>query len=193
MWKIVLVIVRSFPEFALLPVQKVSALGNKFNTNWFVILLLYIERDTYWNSSLRTHIIMMTSSNGNIFRVTGVQEMHWSPVNSPHKGQWRRVLMFSLICAWTNGWICNRDASHLRRHRAHYDVAQCIQHLKDLIWPMCWSVSKLQCLGGIPAWLVSHRAPWHCIKTHRGRQHVRSRIVGMWTCSITWMLQKRII
>ena len=25
-----------------------------------------------------------------------------SPVNSPHKGQWRRALMFSLICAWIN-------------------------------------------------------------------------------------------
>ena len=25
--------------------------------------------------------------------------IHWSPVNSPHKGQWRGALMFSLICA----------------------------------------------------------------------------------------------
>ena len=30
--------------------------------------------------------------------------IHRSPVNSPHKGQWRGALMFSLICAWTNGW-----------------------------------------------------------------------------------------
>ena len=42
--------------------------------------------------------------------------------NSPHKGQWRGVLMFSLICAWTNGWVNNRNAGDLRRHRAHYDV-----------------------------------------------------------------------
>ena len=27
--------------------------------------------------------------------------IHWSPVDSPHKGQWRVALMFSLICAWT--------------------------------------------------------------------------------------------
>ena len=26
------------------------------------------------------------------------------------------------ICAWTNGWVNNRDAGDLRRHRAHYDV-----------------------------------------------------------------------
>ena len=31
-----------------------------------------------------------------------------SPVNSPHKGQWREALMFSLICAWTNGLVNNR-------------------------------------------------------------------------------------
>ena len=44
------------------------------------------------------------------------------PVNSPHKGQWRGALMFSLICAWANSWVNNRDAGDLRRHHAHYDV-----------------------------------------------------------------------
>ena len=43
--------------------------------------------------------------------------------NSPHKGQWRGTLMFSLICAWTNGHsLNNRDTGDWRRHRAHYDV-----------------------------------------------------------------------
>ena len=46
-----------------------------------------------------------------------------SPVNSPHKGQWRGALMFSLICAWTNGSVKNRDAGDLSRHHAHYDVS----------------------------------------------------------------------
>ena len=45
--------------------------------------------------------------------------IHWSPVNSPYKGQWRGALMFSLIWAWTNGLVNNRDAGDLRRHRAH--------------------------------------------------------------------------
>ena len=40
----------------------------------------------------------------------------------PHKGQWRGALMFSLICAWINGSVNNREAGDLRRHRAHYDV-----------------------------------------------------------------------
>ena len=38
------------------------------------------------------------------------------------KGQWRGALIFSLIFAWTNGWVNNRDAGDLRRHRAHYDT-----------------------------------------------------------------------
>ena len=45
-----------------------------------------------------------------------------SPVNSHHKGQWRGGLIFSLICAWINAWVNNREADDLRRHRAHYDV-----------------------------------------------------------------------
>ena len=48
--------------------------------------------------------------------------IHRSPVNSPHKGQWRGALMFSLICVWINGWVNNREAGDLRRYRAHYDV-----------------------------------------------------------------------
>ena len=51
-----------------------------------------------------------------------VRGIHRSPLNSPHKGQWRGALMFSFICAWTNDWVNNREAGDLRRHRAHYDV-----------------------------------------------------------------------
>ena len=45
-----------------------------------------------------------------------------SPVNSPHKGQWRSALMFSLICAWINGWVNSREAGDFRCHHTHYDV-----------------------------------------------------------------------
>ena len=47
-----------------------------------------------------------------------------SPVPSefPYKGQWCWALMFSLICAWINGWVNNGEAGDLRRHRAHYDI-----------------------------------------------------------------------
>ena len=42
--------------------------------------------------------------------------------NSPNKGKGRGALMFSLICAWINGWVNNREAGDLWRHRVHYDV-----------------------------------------------------------------------
>ena len=48
--------------------------------------------------------------------------IHRSPVNSPHKGQWRGGLMFSLIYAWINDWVNNHEAGDLRHHRVHYDV-----------------------------------------------------------------------
>ena len=51
-----------------------------------------------------------------------VRGIHRSPVNSPHKGQWRRALMFSLICVWINGWVNNSEAGDLGRYHAHYDV-----------------------------------------------------------------------
>ena len=57
-----------------------------------------------------------------------VRGIHRSPVNSPHKGQWRWALMFSLICAWTNGWVNIREAGDLRRHWAHYDAIVMWRH-----------------------------------------------------------------
>ena len=69
------------------------------------------------NAARWSDITIMTSSNGNIFRVTGPL---WG--NSPHKGQWRGALMLSLICAWINGWVNNGEAGNLKRHRVHYDV-----------------------------------------------------------------------
>ena len=51
-----------------------------------------------------------------------VRGIHRSPVNSPHKGQWRGALMFCLIRAWINSWANNCQAGDLRRYLAHCDV-----------------------------------------------------------------------
>ena len=51
-----------------------------------------------------------------------VRRIHRSPVNSPHKDQWRGALMLSLILVWMNGWVNNGEAGDLRRYRAYYDV-----------------------------------------------------------------------
>ena len=66
---------------------------------------------------------MMTSSNAYISRVTGPLCRN-SPVTGefPHEDKWRRASVFSLICAWTNGWVNNRDTGAMRCHCSHYDV-----------------------------------------------------------------------
>ena len=37
-----------------------------------------------------------------------VRGIHRSPLNSPHKGQWRGALIFPLICAWINVSVNSR-------------------------------------------------------------------------------------
>ena len=73
---------------------------------------------------------IVTSSNRDIFRVTG----HLSGELTGDKGQWRRALMLSLICAWINGWVINGKAGDLRRHRAHYDVTI----MRSVALNRCW-------------------------------------------------------
>ena len=66
-----------------------------------------------------------------------VRGIHRSPVNSPHKDQWRGAFMFSLICAWINRWVNNRKAGYLRRHCAHYDVI-----VMSIIWIFWWPIRE---------------------------------------------------
>ena len=67
---------------------------------------------------------MVTKSNGNFSALLNLCEGNppRCPSDSPHKGQWRGALMFTLICAWISGWSDNRGAGDLRRHGAHYLV-----------------------------------------------------------------------
>ena len=60
-----------------------------------------------------------------------VRGIRRSPVNSPHTGQWRGALMFSLICAWMGEWVNNREAGDLRLNCAHHDVT--------IMIPRIWS------------------------------------------------------
>ena len=108
---------------------------------YYKYLLIYLLQDCIIGTGQLWDLYqsMMTSTNGNIFRITGplwgeFTGHQWiplakagdtelwcflwsvSPVNSPHKGQWHRALMFSLICAWLNGWVNNREAGDLRCH-----------------------------------------------------------------------------
>ena len=74
----------------------------------YVLLTLH----TWWRHQMETYSAKLALCAGN----------SPVPVNSPHKGQWRGALMFSLIYIWINGWVNNREAGDLRRHQAHCDV-----------------------------------------------------------------------
>ena len=51
--------------------------------------------------SVERRLAMVKSSTGNIFRVPGPLSGEFTGSGEyPEKGQWRRALMFSLICAW---------------------------------------------------------------------------------------------
>ena len=81
-----------------------------------------------------------------------VRGIHRSPVNSPHKGQWRGALMFSLICVWINDCVNNREAGDLRRRCAHYDV---------IVMECTYPIHSMFCVGtvkrtGIIAWIINH-------------------------------------
>ena len=91
---------------------------------------------------------MMTSWNGNIFRVTGLL---WGEFT---EGQRRGALKFHLICRWTYGWANHWDAGDLRRHRAHYDVT--------VILGPSW----IHVMSSLIGWNAPNSAPV-CIDKHR--------------------------
>ena len=67
---------------------------------------------------------MMTSSNGNIFRVTGPLCGEFTgPGEFPTQRPVTRSFdVFFFICVWINNWVNNREAGDLRRYSGHYDV-----------------------------------------------------------------------
>ena len=77
-----------------------------------------------------------------------VRGIHRSPVNSPHKGQWRGALMFSFICVWINGWVNNGEAGDLRRYRAHHDVI--------VLWSLWWGCHDVLLRCSILMMVVQH-------------------------------------
>ena len=93
---------------------------------------------------------MMTSSNGNIFRVTGplcggFTGHRWIPLTKASDEElW--YFLWS-VYAWINGCANNREAGELRRYRPHNDVTVMSSiHLREqtgLAYPCCALCEKL--------------------------------------------------
>ena len=71
-----------------------------------------------------------------------VKGIHWSQVNSPHKGQWHGALMLSLICTWKNGWVNKRHAGDVRNHVADCDITVMVQSPRVITIQLNLSVSS---------------------------------------------------
>ena len=86
---------------------------------------------------------MMTSSNGNIFCVTSL-----CAGNSPVAGEFpsqkpvTRMCYVSLICAWINVWVNNREVGDLRRHCAHYHVTVIFPVTLRALGAILWEVTR---------------------------------------------------
>ena len=90
----------------------------KIETNTIFHHIALIFKFSWWRHQMETFSALLALCAGN----------SPVPVISPHKGQWRGALMFSLIYAWINDWVNNREAGDLRRQRGHCDViVMCIK------------------------------------------------------------------
>ena len=81
-----------------------------------------------------------------------VRGIHRSPVNSPHKGQWRGALMFTLICVRKISWVNNREAGDLRRYRTHYDVIV----MEWYVFVAAWTNQETVAIHDIPLKFILH-------------------------------------
>ena len=108
-----------------------------------------------------------------------VRGIHRGPVNSPHKGQWRGTLMFSLICTRMKCWVNNRKAGDLRRNRAHYDVIVMKCRFGSLYNRAC--VAGLLLLKNCSCGPVSWPDPWLTSFLCSGFKHI---------CSNDYLLEK---
>ena len=68
-----------------------------------------ITEQHLWRQATSQHWFRLSSSHDDVIKLKHfpryrpfVRGIHRSPVDSPYKGQWRRALIFSLICTWPN-------------------------------------------------------------------------------------------
>ena len=90
-----------------------------------------------------------------------VRGIHRSLVNSPHKGQWRGELVFSLICAWINGWVSKQSRGWW------------FETPSRSLWRHC-NMAALVFTGDVEAclsqcWLIINAVQWHSLDSSFAR------------------------
>ena len=95
-----------------------------------VVLFHWFVFKTWWRHQMETFSALLALLCGEF---TGLR---WIP----HTKASHAELWCFFICAWINAWVNNREASDLRRYRAHYDVTVMWSRL---LWSRLLIVDKL--------------------------------------------------
>ena len=111
----------------------------------------------WYSTRLSVHTgFMMTSSNGNIYRLTGplcgeFTGYRWIPLTKATDVElwW----CFFFICVWINCWINNRKAGYLRCHCAHYDVIVMRVNIYQVGLISCHCIDVI--MSGMASWIIS--------------------------------------
>ena len=123
------------------------------------------------DKALSEPMIMMTSSNGNIFCITGPlrgesTSHRWIPLTKASDAE---LWCFSLICAWTNDEANNWETGDLGRHHTHYHVT--VMMGTNAYMPLCIKVMVLYSYS-ISTWSpLCLQMFWHLMVL--GHQHTQ--------------------
>ena len=128
-------LVRSIPSHTIFSSKGtiIATEAKQIKNLYAVCCMLYQYHISWWRHQMETFSALLALCAGN----------SPVPVNSPHKGQWRGALMFTLICARINDWVNNREAGDLKRHLDHYDVSVMCYNFLVLLSCLQWKYEFL--------------------------------------------------
>ena len=90
--------------FLMIPFTSNNWLRWWFDLDQKTVMMNNIHVDiSWWRHRMETFSALLAICAG----------IHRFLVNSPHKGQWRGALMFSLLYVWIYGWVNSREAGDL--------------------------------------------------------------------------------
>ena len=93
--------------------------------------------------------------------------------------------MFSLIYVWINGWISNREAGDLRRHRCHYDVSVMLCVNKRSSYINCYCIR----IGGVIPTPTSTPTVMNTILVQNENMQFVDRKIGICKVSTSYISQ----